>query len=55
MENLKKLTKKNLKTISGGGAVWCPEKPITSCDIWCGLTPQQKMRCLLVVDEVCTC
>lgn len=55
MKNLKKLTKKNLKEINGGSDVRCPPKPITSCDIWCGLTPQQKMRCLLVVDDACTC
>ncbi|WP_442867487.1 bacteriocin-like protein [Chryseobacterium herbae] len=53
MKNLKKLTKNNLKQINGGGL--CPPNPITSCDIWCGMTPLQKMRCLLYVDEGCEC
>ncbi|PRB00193.1 hypothetical protein CQ046_19645 [Chryseobacterium sp. MYb7] len=56
MKNLKKLTKKNLKEINGGAALGlCPPKPIRSCDIWCGMTPEQKMRCLLDVEEPCEC
>lgn len=55
MKNFKKLTKNNLKEINGGGDVICPAKPITSCDLWCGLTPLQKMRCLLDVEEPCEC
>ncbi|WP_431612341.1 bacteriocin-like protein [Chryseobacterium sp. 'Rf worker isolate 10'] len=56
MKNLRKLTKKNLKEINGGaGTVWCPSKPITSCGTWCGLTKEQKMRCLLDVEEPCEC
>ncbi|WPO91236.1 bacteriocin-like protein [Chryseobacterium sp. YR459] len=56
MKNLKKLTKENLKEINGGAALaLCPPKPITSCDIWCGMTKEQKMRCLLDVEEPCEC
>ncbi|MBP2617146.1 bacteriocin-like protein [Chryseobacterium jejuense] len=55
MKNLKKLTKMSLKTINGGGDVLCPARPIRSCDLWCGLTPLQKMRCLLDVEEECMC
>ncbi|WP_172625765.1 bacteriocin-like protein [Chryseobacterium panacisoli] len=54
MKNLRKLAKKDLKGINGG-AVWCPPKPITSCSTWCGLTKEQKMRCLLDVEEPCEC
>lgn len=54
MKNLKKLTKKNLKQINGG-TVLCPARPIRSCDLWCGLSPEQKMRCLLDVEEICEC
>ncbi|WP_162800964.1 hypothetical protein [Chryseobacterium sp. KLBC 52] len=53
MNNLRKLTKSRLRTINGG-EVWCPAKPITSCSVWCGLTKEQKMRCLLDV-EGCEC
>lgn len=53
MKNLKKLTKKNLKQIHGGGQ--CPSAPIRSCDNWCGLSPWQKMHCLLDVEEPCEC
>ena len=52
-EFIKKLTKNNLKQINGGGL--CPPNPITSCDIWCGMTPLQKMHCLLYVDDGCEC
>ncbi|WP_407919936.1 bacteriocin-like protein [Chryseobacterium lactis] len=54
MKNLRKLTKKNLRQINGGD-VLCPARPIRSCDLWCGLTREQKMRCLLDVDEPCAC
>jgi len=52
MKNLKKLTKKNLKQISGG-AEQCPSKPTTSCSTWCILSPWQKIHCLLDVEEPC--
>ncbi|WP_410493649.1 bacteriocin-like protein [Chryseobacterium sp. PMSZPI] len=55
MKNLRKLTKKNLKTINGGAAEQCPPKPTTSCTTWCGLTPWQKIHCLLDVEEPCEC
>ncbi|SHM60067.1 bacteriocin-like protein [Chryseobacterium polytrichastri] len=54
MKKLKKLTKTNLKQINGG-AGQCPSKPTTSFDTWCGLTPWQKIHCLLDVDDPCEC
>ncbi|WP_410680551.1 bacteriocin-like protein [Chryseobacterium sp. MEBOG06] len=54
MKNLKKLTKKNLKSINGGGEQ-CPPAPTKTCDKWCRLTPWQKIHCLLDVEEPCTC
>lgn len=43
MKNLKKLAKKELKTISGG-VVFCPP-PATTCAEWATWTPQQQLRC----------
>lgn len=54
MKNLRKLTKNNLKHINGG-AGQCPPAPIKSCDTWCGLTPWQKIHCLLDVQDPCEC
>jgi hypothetical protein len=53
MKNLKKLTKKQLRTIAGGErcpalANWCSE--------WCSWTAWQKLHCLnAVIDAPCDC
>ncbi|MEC3876999.1 bacteriocin-like protein [Chryseobacterium salviniae] len=53
MKNLKKLTKKQLRTIAGGEvcpgiATWCFE--------WCTWTPWQKANCRnAVIDTPCSC
>ncbi|WP_407919938.1 bacteriocin-like protein [Chryseobacterium lactis] len=49
MKNLKRLTKKSLKSINGGAGI-CPSMSDT-CDQWCGWTPWQKSHCLL--NEAC--
>ncbi|WP_165828341.1 bacteriocin-like protein [Chryseobacterium phosphatilyticum] len=45
MRNLRKLSKKSLKTIKGGAGI-CPS-PTDTCEDWCGWTPWQKSHCLL--------
>ncbi len=54
MKNLKKLTKKELKTIAGGAGN-CP--PLANwCAEWCTWTPWQKAHCLnAVIDTPCDC
>ncbi|SHE47028.1 bacteriocin-like protein [Chryseobacterium vrystaatense] len=55
MKNLRKLTKKDLRTIEGG-AMLCPT-PATTCGEWCSWTAQQRLRCLnMIMDaEPCGC
>ncbi|MCQ9634514.1 hypothetical protein MP478_17585 [Chryseobacterium sp. WG14] len=54
MKNLRKLTKKSLKAINGGAGS-CPQAPIRSCDVWCGLSPLEKFRCIFYVEQSCSC
>ncbi|WP_166668354.1 MULTISPECIES: bacteriocin-like protein [Chryseobacterium] len=53
MKNLKKLNKKELKSIGGAGS--CP--PLASwCADWCTWTEWQKQHCLnAVIDTPCNC
>ncbi|MGE8536131.1 bacteriocin-like protein [Chryseobacterium sp.] len=51
MKNLKKLSKKNLKEITGGVAAVCPSM-FQSCDEWCRWSPWQKSHCML--SQPCT-
>ncbi len=54
MKNLRKLTKKELKTIAGG-AEKCP-RPANWCVQWCTWTTWQKEHCLnAVLDTPCDC
>ncbi|WP_165571954.1 bacteriocin-like protein [Chryseobacterium vrystaatense] len=55
MKNLRKLTKKDLRTIEGG-AMLC-STPATTCGEWCSWTAQQRLRCLnMIMDaEPCGC
>ncbi|MGO4709593.1 hypothetical protein AB4Y90_10845 [Chryseobacterium sp. 2TAF14] len=51
MKNLKKLTKKQLKTIDGGVGVLCPP-PATTCAEWATWTPRQQQICQnWILDE----
>ncbi|WP_123944094.1 bacteriocin-like protein [Chryseobacterium sp. G0186] len=54
MKNLKRLTKRELKTIAGGER--CPI-PASWCFEWCGWTAWQKAHCInAVIDEMpCNC
>ncbi|MBL3548593.1 MULTISPECIES: bacteriocin-like protein [Chryseobacterium] len=51
MKNLKKLTKKSLKEISGGVAATCPSL-FQSCFDWCRWNSWQQANCML--SEPCT-
>lgn len=54
MKNLKKLTKKELKHISGG-QIKCPI-PADWCSEWCTWTAWQKQHCInSVLDTPCNC
>lgn len=55
MKNLKKLSKKELKTIDGG-ALACPP-PATTCGEWCSWTAQQRLRCpnMIIDPDPCGC
>ncbi|REC77748.1 bacteriocin-like protein [Chryseobacterium rhizosphaerae] len=51
MKNLKKLTKKSLKEISGGVTATCPSL-FQSCFDWCRWNSWQQANCML--SEPCT-
>ncbi|MEY8758089.1 bacteriocin-like protein [Chryseobacterium tongliaoense] len=53
MKNLKKLTKKELKTIAGGSER-CPI-PATWCSEWCTWSAWQKDHCINAVIDVMPC
>lgn len=55
MKNLRKVTKKQLKTIGGGNDYICPDFIITSCAQWCKLSAWQQQYCLNVIDEPLPC
>lgn len=50
MKNLRKLTKRSLKSICGGAGI-CPSMTDT-CEQWCNWSPWQKSHCILA--ESCT-
>lgn len=53
MKNLKKLSKRQLKTIAGGER--CPI-PASWCSEWCGWSAWQKAHCAnAVIDMPCDC
>lgn len=51
MKNVRKLTKKKLKGITGGVAAYCPSM-FQSCEEWCSWSPWQKSHCIL--SQPCT-
>lgn len=55
MKNLKKLTKKELKSISGSKGD-CPT-PAQWCSEWCSWTPWQRQTCInwLIDPDPCPC
>ncbi|MBL1221450.1 hypothetical protein JET18_11405 [Chryseobacterium sp. L7] len=55
MKNLRKLSKKQLRTIEGGGPS-CPP-PATTCGEWCSWTAQQRLRCpnMVMDPDPCGC
>ncbi|WP_157676823.1 bacteriocin-like protein [Chryseobacterium sp. T16E-39] len=55
MKNLKRLTKRELKSIDGGLMI-CPS-PGTTCIAWCAWTPQQQLRCVNMILDIdpCSC
>lgn len=57
MKNLKKITKKQLKSIKAGNDYRCPDFLATTCVEWCGLTAWQQQHCLnAVIDPMpCNC
>ncbi|WP_449384779.1 bacteriocin-like protein [Chryseobacterium oleae] len=57
MKNLRKLTKKQLKTIEGAAlALACPP-PATTCVQWCSWTAQQRRICknMIMDADPCPC
>jgi hypothetical protein len=55
MKNLRKISKKQLKSIEGGAAA-CPP-PATTCGEWCSWTAQQRLRCpnMVMDPDPCGC
>ncbi|MFN1218463.1 bacteriocin-like protein [Chryseobacterium kwangjuense] len=55
MKNLRKLSKRELRTIEGG-ALGCPA-PATTCVQWCTWTPQQRLMCrnMIMDPDPCDC
>ncbi|WP_160140228.1 bacteriocin-like protein [Chryseobacterium sp. c4a] len=56
MKNVKKITKKQLKSIKGGFMIdLCPDFWVTTCAQWCGLTSWQQQYCPNAVEEMMPC
>ncbi|WP_278495279.1 bacteriocin-like protein [Chryseobacterium arthrosphaerae] len=55
MKNLKKMTKKQLKSIDGGNDYICPNFIAATCAEWCTLSPWQKEYCLHTVEDPVSC
>ncbi|WP_414646687.1 bacteriocin-like protein [Chryseobacterium sp. CFBP8996] len=55
MKNLKKLTREQLRSVSGKG-VSCPTEPILYCGQWCNMKGSQQINCPVELDpSTCDC
>lgn len=55
MRKLKKITKRQLRSVNGGNDYMCPDFLASACVQWCGLTLWQREYCPNAMEEVVPC